>query len=54
MQIVTLLKIAVSQMVSFNFDIITDDYVFDQMCYLSNNKSPGLDGFQETGCTNYL
>ena len=30
----------------FQFDIITDDYVFDQICNLSNNKSPGLDGFQ--------
>ena len=31
---------------NFQFDIITDDYVFDQICNLSNNKSPGLDGFQ--------
>ena len=23
----------------FQFDIITDDYVFDQICNLSNNKS---------------
>ena len=30
----------------FQFDIITDDYVFEKICNLSNNKSPGLDGFQ--------
>ena len=30
----------------FQFDIIMDDYVFDQICNLSNYKSPGLDGFQ--------
>lgn len=31
---------------TFQFDIITDDYIFDKICQLSNNKSPGLDGFQ--------
>ena len=47
MQIVSLLKITLSKSDSkFQFDIITDDYVFDQICNLSNNKSPGLDGFQ--------
>ena len=30
----------------FQFDIITDDYVFNQICNLTNNNSPGLDGFQ--------
>ena len=30
---------------NFDFDLITEDYVFDQICNFQNNKSPGLDNF---------
>ena len=29
----------------FKFDLITEDYVFDQLCSFPNNKSTGLDNF---------